>query len=78
MPHAPDHQASDDHRHHPLLRVTITACPDDTEALLCDVDLGAPLASVTAEEVAAVLAVLADGLAHRLDLAWQEMAAHLN
>jgi hypothetical protein len=65
------------HRHHPLLRITVSACPADQEALLLDVDLGAPLPDVTGDQVATVLEVLAASLAARLDLAWAAVADQL-
>jgi hypothetical protein len=71
----PDHP---DHVHRPLLRLTVSHCPDDLEALVLDVDLGAPVDGVTAEDVGHVLAVLLARLIPDLDRAWSDLAASRN
>ena len=75
----PDHDPTPHHRHHPLLRVTVTACPDEPEALLLDVDLGQPLDGVTADLLTAcLLAWLEGGALVGMDERWAAMMAARN
>ena len=74
MPHDADHEPTPDHVHHPLLRITVSACPDDDSGLLVDVDLGQPPDGWTGDQVAAALAaMLANDLGRGIDERWLEV-----